>query len=92
MGGNFNYVYKPRTDRKSTDRQLGSTNDPKELKTVANLQEMVKNLQGMKLVFALQLVLIGFLVILWMLRRAARSKRRRYLLKNVTPIPSRSAE
>lgn len=41
---------------------------------------------GMKLVFALQFVLIGFLVILWMLRRRVRSsKRRRYLLKSVHP-------
>lgn len=46
MGGNLNYVYKPRTEHKSTDRQLNSTNDPKELKTVMNLQDMVKNLQG----------------------------------------------
>ncbi|CAA7053960.1 unnamed protein product [Microthlaspi erraticum] len=91
MGGNLNYVYKPRTDRKSIDRQLGSTNDPKELLTVGNLQDMVKNLQGMKLVFVLQLVLIGFLMLLWMLRRGARSKRRRNLLKIVTPSPSRSA-
>ncbi|ESQ52950.1 hypothetical protein EUTSA_v10017307mg [Eutrema salsugineum] len=85
MGGNVNYIYKPRTDRKSIDRQLGSTIDPKGSKTTVNLQEMVKNLQGMKLVFALQLVLISFLVILWMLRRRARCKRRRCLPKNVHP-------
>ncbi|KAJ0258366.1 hypothetical protein HA466_0071680 [Hirschfeldia incana] len=93
MGGNVNYVYKPRTDlRKSVDRQLGSvTTDPNSSMTIASLQEMVKNLQGMKLVFALQFVLIGFLVILWMLRRRFRSsKRRRYLLKSVHPNRSAS--
>ncbi|KAJ0258367.1 hypothetical protein HA466_0071680 [Hirschfeldia incana] len=48
MGGNVNYVYKPRTDlRKSVDRQLGSvTTDPNSSMTIASLQEMVKNLQG----------------------------------------------
>ncbi|KAL0720457.1 hypothetical protein Bca4012_035056 [Brassica carinata] len=87
MGGNVNYIYKPRTDRKSIDRQLGSvTTDPNSSITIGNLQDMVKNLQGMKLVFAIQFVLIGFLVILWMLRRRVRSsKRRRYLLKSVHP-------
>ncbi|XP_006294933.2 glucosidase 2 subunit beta [Capsella rubella] len=80
MGGNVNYIYKPRTNLKPIDRKLGSTTFPKESNTILNLQDMVKNLQGMKLVFALQLVLIGFLVILWMLRSRARSKRRR---KNV---------
>ncbi|CAN6994586.1 unnamed protein product [Brassica rapa subsp. trilocularis] len=87
MGGNVNYVYKPRTERKSIDRQLGSvTADPNSSMTIASLQDMVKNLQGMKLVFALQFVLIGFLVILWMLRlRVRSSKRRRYLLKSVHP-------
>lgn len=47
MGGNLNYVYKPRTGRKSIDRQLGSSRTGlKELKTTVNLQDMVKNLQG----------------------------------------------
>lgn len=47
MGGNVNYIYKPRTDRISIDRQLGSSmTDLKELKTIVNLQDMVKNLQG----------------------------------------------
>ncbi|KAF8087450.1 hypothetical protein N665_0585s0028 [Sinapis alba] len=88
MGGNVNYIHKPRTHlRKSIDRQLGSvTTDPNSSITIPNLQDMVKNLQGMKLVFAIQFVLIGFLVILWMLRRRVRSsKRRRYLLKSVHP-------
>ncbi|CAH8389819.1 unnamed protein product [Eruca vesicaria subsp. sativa] len=84
MGGNVNYIYKPRPERKSIDRSV--TTDPDSSITIANLQDMVKNLQGMKLVFALQFVLIGFLVILWMLRRRVRSaKRRRYLLKSVNP-------
>jgi protein kinase C substrate 80K-H len=90
MGGNVNYIYKPRANLKSIHLQLGSTPHPKEFYTIGNLQDMVKNLQGMKLVFALQMVFIGFLVILWMLRSRARSKRRRYLLKNVPPI-NRSA-
>ncbi|CAA0376383.1 unnamed protein product [Arabidopsis thaliana] len=90
MGGNVNYIYKPRTNLKSIHLQLGSTLHPKEFYTIGSLQDMVKNLQGMKLVFALQMVFIGFLVILWMLRSRARSKRRRYLLKNVPPI-NRSA-
>ncbi|VVB03106.1 unnamed protein product [Arabis nemorensis] len=89
MGGNLNYVYKPRTDRKSIDRQLGSSRTGlNELKTTMNLQDMVKNLQGMKLFFVLQLVLIGFLVILWMIRYRVRSKRRRYLLNNIPPYRS----
>ena len=47
MGGNVNYVYKPRTERKSIDRQLGSvTTDPNSSMTIASLQDMVKNLQG----------------------------------------------
>lgn len=47
MGGNVNYIYKPRTERKSIDRQLGSaTTDPNSSITIANLQDMVKNLQG----------------------------------------------
>lgn len=47
MGGNVNYVYKPRTYRKSIDRQLGSaTTDPNRSLTIANLQDIVKNLQG----------------------------------------------
>ncbi|XP_010506062.1 PREDICTED: glucosidase 2 subunit beta-like [Camelina sativa] len=85
MGGNVNYIYKPRTKLKSVDRKLGSTTSLKDSNTFVNLQDMFKNLQGMKLVFALQLVLIGFLLILWMLRRRARSKRRR---KNLPLIRS----
>ncbi|CAN8284668.1 unnamed protein product [Cochlearia groenlandica] len=80
MGANLNYIYKPRTGLKPIANQLRST---KESKTVANFQDMIKNLQGMKLVFAVQVVLIGFLMILWMLRRRVRAKGRRYLVKNV---------
>ncbi|KAL1187973.1 Glucosidase 2 subunit beta [Cardamine amara subsp. amara] len=85
MGGNVNYIYKPRTNLKSIHNKLASTTFLNESNTIVNLQDIVKNLQGIKLVFALQLVFIGFLMILWMLRRRARYKRRRYLLKNVAP-------
>lgn len=51
MGGNVNYIYKPRTNLKSIDRKLGSTTYLKESNTIVNLQDIVKNLQGLATFF-----------------------------------------
>ncbi|XP_010524956.1 PREDICTED: glucosidase 2 subunit beta [Tarenaya hassleriana] len=76
LGGNVHY--KPERWYTSTARQLGSTNT-KGTKDGTSLQDMVQKLQGVKLIFVLQLALIGSLAVLWTLRRHARSKRRGYL-------------
>ncbi|XP_030499925.2 glucosidase 2 subunit beta [Cannabis sativa] len=79
MGGNIEY---------KSDNGVSFSNNDEELSTVSNLgqtkkggmnlDDLIEKLKGLKMLIILQLVLIGFLVILRMSRkRAAVSKRRR---------------